>query len=602
VPLPPKVIETLVVLLEQHGCIVEKEELLSRLWPDTFVEEGNVLRNVSTLRKALGDGEQGSHYIETIPKRGYRFIAKVEVISARAAAKTTELASEEVARHAPAPARVARSIRTTAMVVVAALSLGAALLLWQREGPGPPPVSASRLTLAVLPFQNLTGDPAQEYLTDGLTEELITQLSQIERGRLAVIARSSIMKYKTNSKDAAKVSRELRADYLLEGSMRMENGQVRINAQLIDARDQTHRWAQSYDRSLRGIVAMQQDVAGAIAREIQSELTGFAHALQRRNTTNQDAYDSYLKGRFHWNKRTEEGLNKGLGFFKAAVQTDPGFAPAYAGIADSFNMLVNHGLMAPADGFPRSMAAAQKALALDETLAEAHAALAFARFEFEYAWADAEKSFRRAIELNPSYSAAHQWHSRFLVAMGRFEEARIAGLRARDLDPLSPTPRINLGFIEYHARNYDQAIREVQHVLELDPAHPWAHIYMALAYSAKGMHKEALAAAEKAAPLAQGRPSFLVAYCYAAEGRKSEAQQLLSYWVNRRKTEHVDPVFLAGIFAALGEKDKAFHMLEAGYTERSWLLPNVRVFPWLDSLRSDPRFQSLLRKMNFPSS
>lgn len=589
VPLAPKILETLLLLVERRGHVVEKEELVSHVWPDTFVTDDALLRNISVLRKTLGDGEDGSRYIETIPKRGYRFVAPVEVGT-----------DSEAAPAAPrlTPARGSRRSMAVAALALSGVLLVAGYFAWQRWQRGRS--GHGRITFAVLPFENLSGDAEKEYFADGLTEEMITQLASLSPGQMAVIARTSSMKYKSARKSVAEVGRELGVDYVLEGSVRYQGGQLRVSAQLIQVKDQMHLWARSYDRDVGAVVSLQDEIARDIADQIQVTLTPTARAAGRRGTANPQAYDAYLRGRFHWNKRTEEGLRKGLEYFQLALEKDPAYAPAHSGIADSYNLLANFGYISPAEAFPRAIAAARKAIELDDSLSEAYASLAFAEFHHEYDWPGAERGFRRALELNPSNSRACLWLAEYLAAMGRHDEAMRVNKRAQELDPLSLHPRINAGRLAIYARQYDRAIEEMRATLELDANQPWAHAYMAMGYAEKGMHREAMSAANQARSITGGRPGVIDAYCLAVAGRTREARAALKYWEERRKETNTDPMFLAGVHAALGEKDHALKLLDQAYAERSVFLPAANVYPWLDSLRSDARFSAFLRRMNLP--
>jgi TolB-like protein/Tfp pilus assembly protein PilF len=488
-------------------------------------------------------------------------------------------------------------------MLIALAALGVVLLAggwftWQwlfpvsRTGP---------VVLAVLPFENLSGDPAHEYLSDGLTEEMITQLAALNPDRISVIARTSSMKYKGARKSVQEIGRELGVNYVLEGSLRREGVRVRVSAQLIRVSDQIHLWARSYDRDLGGFVNVQEDVADSIAGQIHVALGHSVQAAPRRRPVTPEAFDAYLKGRFEWNKRTPAGLLKGLEHFNEALAKDPNYAAAHAGIADSYNLLANYAVLAPTDGFPRAQEAARKALALDETMADAHASLGFAAFHFDYDWAGAERAYQRAIELNPSYAAAHQWYAELLGCLGRYEESLAAARRARELDPLSLTPRINTGRTHWLGRRFDRAISEMREVLAQDPSHGWANIYLAISLSETGQHAEAMMAAEKTKSISDGRPGFLFAYCHARAGRPTEARQVLSYWEARRKQANVDPVFLAGIHAALGEEQQGLELLEQAVAEQSLFVPYLATHPWLDPLRSSPRFRTLLARLKLPA-
>lgn len=591
VSLPPKDLEMLLVLVENPGQVVKKADLMQRLWPDTFVEEANLTRHVANLRQALAEDGTAASYIETVPKRGYRFVAPIHVVGYGTAATHTSTPAV-----APRPSTARRVGVLAAAIAVAVVGW----LVWRTLVPGPA-VRAGRVMIVVLPFENLSGNPDQEYFADGLTEEMITQLAVLEPAQVGVIARASSMKYKQARKSVAEIGRELGVDYVLEGSVRNDRGQVRISAQLIEVRDQTHIWAQNYDSSLSGVIALQDDAATAIAREVQLRIVSPVLAARRRTPTNAQAYEAYLKGRHQWNKRTAEGLKKGLEYFDDALAADPTYAQAHAGIADSYAMLASYAMMEAREAMPRAETAAKRALELDETLPEAHASLAFALFA-RGDWQSAEKEFRRAIQLNPSYATAHQWYARFLSSMARHSEAWAEAQRATELDPFSPSARINLGFCAYLARRYDQAIEEMNRVLQIAPEQIWPHVYLAMSYFEKGMADEGLAEAVKARPMSGGRPTYLEAYGHAISGNKVEARRILAFWKGHMQEEMVEPLFLAGVHAALGERDEAFALLDQEVRERKILMPLINVQPWLDPLRPDPRFDVLLHRLNLPSA
>ena len=589
VSLPPKDLEMLLVLVEKQGRVVKKADLMQRLWPDTFVEEANLTRHVANLRQALAENGASATYIETVPKRGYRFVAPVQVVCG----------GSGVVPGSP-PLVASRTAKQKLIWVFAAVITVAVAGWLARQILLPSPaVRAGKVMLAVLPFENLSGNPEQEYFADGLTEEMITQLAVLEPAQIGVIARASSMKYKQAHKGVAEIGRELGVDYILEGSVRNDGGRVRISAQLIEVRDQTHIWAQNYDSSLSGVIALQDDAATAIAREVQLRIISPVPAARRRTPANAQAYEAYLKGRHQWNKRTEEGLKKGLEYFERALDADPTYAQAHAGIADSYTILASYEMMEAREAMPRAEAAAKRALELDETVPEAHAALAFALYT-RGDWEPAENEFRRAIQLNPSYATAHQWYARFLTTMARPTEAWTEAQRATQLDPFSTSARINLGFCAYYSRHYDLAIEEMKRVLQIAPDQPWAHLFLAMSYFAKGMTAEGSAEAVQTRALSGGRPGYTEAYGHALSGRKAEARRILNFWKGRMQQESVEPLFLAGIHAALGERDEAFALLDQEIRERKILMPLMNVEPWLDPLRPDPRFQELLRRMNFP--
>jgi len=591
VALAPKDLEALLILLENHGQIVKKADLIERLWPNTFVDETNLARHIATVRQALAEDGTQANYIETAPKRGYRFAVPVQVLD------------QGVIRPSPAsaPPTASRGTRVKRIWLAAslvALAL-AGWLAWRMLRPHP--ARAGKVMLVVLPFENLSGNPDQEYFADGLTEEMITQLAVLEPAQVGVIARASSMKYKQAHKSVAEIGRELGVDYVLEGSVRNDAGHIRISAQLIEVRDQTHVWARNYDSDLSGVIALQDDAATAIAREVQSRIMSPVLAARRRTPSNAQAYEAYLKGRYQWNKRTEEGLKKGLEYFDEALAADPTYAQAHTGIADSYAMMASYEFMEAREAMPRAEAAAKRALELDETLPEAHAALAFARYT-RGDWENAEREFRRTIQLNPSYATAHQWYARFLTAMARHAEAGAEAQRAVQLDPFSISARINLGFCAYYGRRYDQAIEEMKRVLQIAPDQSWAHVFLAMSYFGKGMTAEGMAEAAQTRPLTGDRPGYTEAYGLALSGHKAEAHRIVDSWKKRMQEQSVEPLFLAGIHAALGERDEAFALLDQEVREFKVLMPLINVDPWLDPLRPDPRFQSLLRRLNLAGS
>ena len=453
-------------------------------------------------------------------------------------------------------------------------------------------------SIAVLPLQNLMGDPEQEYFVDGMTEALISELAQI--GALKVISRTSVMRFKGTDKSLPEIARDLGVDGIIEGSVFRTGDQVRITAQLIEGATDRHLWARSYERDLSNILALQSEVARAIAREIKIKLTPREQArLARPRPVNTEAYQLYLRGRYHWNKRTQEGFQKGLDYFQQALERDPAYPLAYAGLADTYSLLANYFFLPPQEAFPRAKAAATKALEIDDTLAEAHASLAFARHHYDWDWSGAETEYRQALELNPSYATAHQWYAEYLTTVGRKEEAIAEIRRAQELDPLSLVIDANVGRLLYYTRQYDRAIEELQNTLRLDPNYFWAHVFLGMAFEQKGMYAEAIAEFQKVAALSGGEPNVPLAHTYAASGRTDDARKMLDA-LQQRYGEDVESYFLGGIHAALGEKDEAFAWLEKAYDEHSFFLVFLPADPWFDPLRDDPRFQSLLRRMNFP--
>jgi TolB-like protein/Tfp pilus assembly protein PilF/predicted Ser/Thr protein kinase len=456
-------------------------------------------------------------------------------------------------------------------------------------------------SIAVLPLENLTGDPGQEYFVDGMTEELIADLGQIEA--LRVISRTSVMQYKGVKKPLPQIARELNVDAVIEGSVMRAGNRVRVTAQLIQATSDRHLWAQSYERDLRDILALQSDVAQAIANEIKIKVTPQEQArLARTRPVSPEAHEAYLKGRYYWNLRTEEGLKKGIEYFQVAIEKDPGYALAYAGLADSYVVLAEWELMASKEAFPRAKAAALKALDMDETLAEAHVPLGAVRRDYDWDWVGADKEFKRAVELNPGYATAHQWYAEYLSAMGRHNEAIAEIKRAQELDPLSLMINAVGGYVFIYARRYDDAIAQCRRTLELNAGFYPAHLYLGWAYGYEKLYAQAISELQKAIALEEGNPSLAanLAWGYAASGKRTEALKIISTLKVLSRRKHVEHYGIAEIYVALGDFDQALAWLERAYEEHSWELAFLKVCPDFDPLRSDARFQDLLRRMNFP--
>ncbi|MCH8912571.1 MAG: tetratricopeptide repeat protein, partial [Planctomycetes bacterium] len=469
----------------------------------------------------------------------------------------------------------------------------------QRTAKPPPAQSPNgKIMLAVLPFEDMSPEP-QEWFSDGMTEEMIAQLGRLHPKKLGVIARTSAMRFKNTDKGIDQIGRELGVDYILEGSVRRAGERVRITAQLVQVSDQTHLWAQSYNRHVADVFAIQIDVAEQIARALALELLpGEQAALAQALTPSPAAHEAYLRGRYYWNKRTPEGLKKGLEHFQRAVEQDPGYALAYAGVADSYAVMASWNLLPPDEGYPKAKAAATKALEIDDTLAEAHALLAVVAKEYDWDFSRAERGFRKALQLNPGYATAHQWYAEYLAAMGRHEEAIAEIERAEELDPLSLIINAIAGYVCYFASEYDQAIDHCQKALELDPNFATAHYFIGWVYERKGMYGEAIAELQKARTLS-GNIDFLavLAHAYAVSGRTKQARKMLDEVKAFSERAYVSPYVLALIYMGLGEKDQAFAWLETAYAERAINLVVLKVDPRYDELRGDPRFDDLLRRI-----
>jgi TolB-like protein/DNA-binding winged helix-turn-helix (wHTH) protein len=590
VSLTPKALDTLLALVENRGTLLAKDELLEMVWPGTFVEEGTLAKNVSTLRKALGEAPAGGEYIETHSKRGYRFVAQVreEVEQQLAAAGTPSNMATSVSA-APAVQRRWHVPAAALAVVLVVAAAGAGL--WYRGRMAAAPASR-KIMLAVLPFENLGGDPAEDYFSTGLTEEMITQLGGLEPEKLGVIARTSAMQYKGSHKDVRQIAAELGVDYVLEGSVRREGGRVRIAAQLIQVRDQSHKWAEDYDRDLRDILALQSDVAGAIAEQIRLKLTPEGHArLRNTRTVNPEAYENYLRGRFFWNKRTAEGHEKAIEYFQKAVVLDPVYAQAYAGLADAYALLGSaaNQVLPRREAMDHARAAADKALQLDDSRADAHASLGFVKMHYDWDFAGAEKEFQRAIVLNPGYATAHHWYAYDLVALARLDDALAEIRLAQQDDPLSVIISRDVGEILLFVGRDQEAIAQCQKTLELDPSFSLAHWVLAWAYRRQGHEKQFLA--ELAKSLAN--PGVAEGIIYAVQGKRPEALRVVS----RLEKVYGTSTGIATVYWFLGDKGRAFAFFEKAFEEREGSLIVMRFIPEWEPIRFEPRFIQLERRV-----
>jgi TolB-like protein/Flp pilus assembly protein TadD len=464
-----------------------------------------------------------------------------------------------------------------------------------RRAPAVPKIES----LAVLPLENLSGDPQQDYFSDGMTEELIATLGKLSA--LRVTSRTSVMRYKKTDKTLPEIAQELNVDAVIEGSVLRAGDRVRITAQLIQAATDRHLWAETYDRDLRDVLTLQDEVARAIVSEIQIKVTPQEQAqLARARPVSPEAHEAYLRGRFYWNLRTEDGLKKSIEYFQRAIEKEPGYALAYAGLADSYALLADYSLMAPKEAYPRAKAAALKAMEMEERLPEAHTSLGHINGRYDWDWAGAEREYKRAIELDPSYATAHNFYAQHLSVMGRQDEAFAEIKRAEELDPVSPTIIAVGGYVFIFARRYDDAILQCRRALELNAGFPQAHFYLGWAYEQKKLYSEAIAEYLKSSELENSAPAAGQARCYAAMGKRTEALKIVSQLRELSKQRYIPAYIIAQIYVALGDFDQAVAWLERAYEERSYGPVYLKMDPRMDPLRSDPRFQDLMRRMNFP--
>src|ERR1700683_4564929 len=605
---PMKLLE---ILLEHPAQVVSREELRSRVWPNESFGDFDQALNISIgkLRSALGDSAENPRFIETLPKRGYRFIADVSVVdvdtrpnkpgSAAGDLPATEPGHKvQGAGLAVAPKRRPWPTRRAIFAVALVLCLPIlAIWLFRSRGLAPRAIRS----LAVLPLDNLSGDASQNYFADGMTDELITDLAQISA--LRVISRTSVMVYKGVRKPLPQIAHELNVDAVVEGTVLHAGDRVRITAQLIEASTDKHLWSQSYEGDLRDTLTLQKKVASAIADQIRINLTPQEQAaLKSVKTVNPEAYESYLKGRYFWNKRTADGLKAALAYFKQAIEEDPKYAQAYSGSADTYALLGDwqYAVMTPKEAFPKAKAAAIKALELDSTLGAAHNSLAFVLDGFDWDFDSAGKEFQRAIELNPGYATAHHWYAWHLSLLGRFDEAIVEMKQAENLDPLSLIINADLAELLDLAHSYDESIRQSLKTIEMDPNFGLAHNQLAQAYLQKHMYDEAVGEFQEAVKLSGDSPTCIanLARAYVASGMRREAINLLGDLKKRSNPGYSNASEIAMIYASLGDRDQATNWLEKGYEER--FNPGVLLRPGFDPLRSDPRFQNLVHRIGLP--
>jgi TolB-like protein/DNA-binding winged helix-turn-helix (wHTH) protein len=605
-------IQVLAMLLEHPGEVVSREELHKKLWSaDTFVDFDHGLNKaINKVRDALGDSAESPRFVETIARRGYRFLADVKAADV-VPASSPELASslqpaaetrgrEDLASKLPIVEHFLPAIAWKTLVFVLVL-LVASLSIWKfRSGDRPSPVIRS---LAVLPLESLSSDASQDYFADGMTDELISDLGQISA--LRVISRTSVMVYKHARKPLPQIARELNVDAVVEGTVLRSGGRVRITAQLIEASTDKHLWSQSYEGELRDALALQNSVARAIADQIRINVNPQEQAaLKNVSVVDPQAYESYLKGRYFWNKRTADGLTKAIDYFNEAIKRKPDYGQAYAGLADSYALAGDwkYGLLAPKEAYPKAKAAAMKALGLDSTLGEAHVSLAFCLENFDWDSESAGREFTRGIELSPGYAIGREWYGWHLAALGRHGEAIAEVGKAVSLDPLSPSIGADLAEELLVAHRFDEAITQSRKTLILDPFFAPAHYVLGQALVQKHVYNEAIAELQKAIELSPGSTAFKanLAYAYAASGMRDKATKILDDLKNLSAQSFSNAPEIAMIYVGLGENDQAMTWLEKAYADR--FSPWVLMRPCFDPLRLDPRFEDLVRRIGLPRS
>jgi TolB-like protein/DNA-binding winged helix-turn-helix (wHTH) protein/Tfp pilus assembly protein PilF len=619
--LPEQPFQVLAMLLEKPREIVTRDELRNRLWQtDTFVDFDHGLNNaVMRLREVLGDSSENPRFVETIPRRGYRFIAPVEdsllVMPSQGIHEPEANQLPPLAGADEAPMRSGSAstgsnrlgshrMGIPTLAVLAAAAALAAIAIhyagWGNISQSGPTQSTS---LIVLPLENLSGDKSQDYFADGMTDELIANLAKIRS--LRVISRSTAMAYKGTRKPLSEIARELHVDAVVEGTVLREGNRVRITAELVQVSTDHHLWAETYESQIGDVLALQNRVSSAIVNEIRINLTPEDRARLAKNPAiAPEAYENYLKGRFYWNKRSDENLIKAIGYFEQATHQDPYYALAYAGLSDCYAIIgaTIFGTMPVDEAAPKAREAARRALDIDPDLAEAETSLATLKFNYDWDWSGAEEGFQRAIQFNPSYATAYQRYSLYLMAMGRFQDGFQQINKARELDPLSISINFSLGWRLYMARQYDRAIEQLRNTLEMDPSYELPHLILGQAYEQKGAFALAIPELRKAVDLSHGTPLMIsaLAHAYARAGNKEEAEKLLIDMVHQSKKQYVSPYYFAVVHVGLGENEKAMEWLEKAFTDRSNGLVFMKVEPELDNLRSSPRFLALQQRVKLP--
>jgi TolB-like protein/DNA-binding winged helix-turn-helix (wHTH) protein/Tfp pilus assembly protein PilF len=591
-------IQVLSALLSRAGDVVTREELRAQIWTaDTFVDFDHSLHNaIARLREVLGDSAETPHYIETLPRRGYRFIAPVEQIVAPSPSATpqAEQPREEVVEVKAAKSRIFLAATVLIFLVVGAV-------LWLEHVGTPLTNAAPRLnSIAVLPLNNLSGDPSEEFFADGMTDQLITDLARV--GSLRVISHTSVMQYKGTKKSLPEIARELKVDAIVEGSVIRSGQRVRVTAQLLQAPTDQHLWAETYDRDLGDVLKLQGEVADAIAEQVRAQLTPNQQAqLRLAHAVDPAAYDAYLKGRFYLTTEYTKSasLKKAQHLFEESIQKDPNFALAYAGLADTYVYLAFSGTLPKEAAYRSAKEALAKALQLDDSIGEAYDTLGTLSWVFDWDWDAADREFNHAIALAPSYSCAHEDRAIFLGVLGRREEA---------LAEITKIEQLDYGFSSastesqtyYQLRDYPRLIEASKRGLLLDPAYWLQHYYLGAGYEGVGKAQEAIPEYQKAMELAGDSPvaSVALAHAYAALGKKADAEKILRDLERKSKKTSASPYTMATIYAGLGENDKAFEFLEKAYSAKSLdLVSSLKSDFLLDSLRADPRFKAMLRRM-----
>lgn len=618
-PLAGKTFDTLLALLKNRGQTVEKDTLMDQVWAGSAVEESNLTHHISALRKVLGDSPDEHRYVITVSGRGYRFVGSVkEFLSEEAdpigphSHSLIVIEENETNEHpivdneAETPSDGAVAIERKAKwqtgtvlrfllvaVVLVVLTFTFYALFFRANRPTPlSPINS----IVVLPLDNLSGDPKQEYFADGMTDAVIGELARIRS--LRVISRTSAIHYRGTNKTLPEIARELKVEAVVEGTVLRFGDRVQVRVQLIRAANDQHLWSETYDYDLRDVLTLQSEVARAVAHEIQIKITPDEQArLTKTRPVNRKAYDDYLLGVYHWNRRSEGDLHKAIDYFQSAIREDATYAPAYAGLADCYVVLASPFSEDPRECYPKAMAYVTKAVEIDGTLAEAHTTLASVINLYQWDRPSAEQEYKRAIELDAGNSTAHLRYARFLAQEGRIEESLVESRRALESDPVSLIVNTSFGFRLYNARRYTEAEKQLMKALDLDPNFFIARLGLGEVYAQTGRYAESLAELNKAAGLSRIPALGALGYAYAVSGRRTEALRMLAELHEVSRRHYVSPADVAAIYTGLGDRNQAFNWLEKAYQERTPNLLFLNMEPKFDSLRKDSRFDDLVRRI-----
>ncbi len=612
VSLTPKAFDLLLALVDRSGHLVEKEELLRIVWPGSFVEEGNLAVTISQLRKALNDDRGQHRYIETISKRGYRFVAEVKkldedalVIASEPETETitlpprVEISASAEPSHSDRSKKIARGFLAAGALISLLILAALAVAHHRAELKRAEDLTPIR-SLAVLPFQTLGTNSPEKYLGLGMADAVITKLGNT--GKIIVRPTSAIQQYAGRQLSPQAIGREQGVDAVLDGRIQRDGDRVRVTVQLIRVQDGVQLWADTFDRQFTNVFALEDALSEMAAQSIRLQLNqDETRKFTKRPTENPEAYEAYMKGRYFWNKRTETGLNKGLEYFREAIKMDPGFADAYVGIADSYATLGLYAVLPPKQAFPAAKDAGTRALQMDDSVAAAHATLGFIHFYYDWSAAASEDEFRHALEENPHYAMAHSWYAERLAATGQYPEAIAEAQEALQDDPLSLIVGSNAGWTYALAGQYEQAVETLKKTIEIDPNFPRTHFRLGQVYEQHGQYAMAIDEFEQAVKLSGGDPYYegSLGHAYGASGRLREARSVLENLQERIGKQYVPPYAIALIYVGMGERDKAFQWLQKAVNDRSTSLVFLRSDPELASLHSEPRFAQLAKLVAF---